>query len=281
MLSAPLFAIETNNVQFDRAQQLFNSARYQETISLLRNAQDPRSLELLGRSYLAEAQHGKATETLEKAVALQPQDSMLETWLARAYGHRAENSMPFNAIHYANLTREAFEHAVQLDPANEEALGDLFDFYLQAPAMVGGGLDKAEALLPKIATHDPVGFELAKAHLAEHTRQYPEAESHIRRAIDTAPRDPETQSRLYIDLAKFFARRTRYQESDEAFAHARNMAPNSPRIDFERAETYLRARRNKNEARELLKKYVASDRLTPEDPSRTDALQLLKKADGI
>jgi tetratricopeptide (TPR) repeat protein len=264
----------------ERAQQLFNSTDYQGAIALLHDARDSRSLELLGRCYLAEAEHKKATETLEKAVELQPNDSMLTTWLARAYGHRAENSFAMSAYHYANLTREAFERAVKLDPSNKEALGDLFDFYVQAPGMVGGGIDKAEALLPLVAKHDPVGFELAQSLLAEHAKQYDQAEEHLHAAINLAPHKADAQSKLYIDLAKFLARRARYEESDEAFLRARQIAPNSHRVDFERAATYLRTRRNKNEARELLKKYLASDNLTPDDPSRVEAVRLLKKAEG-
>ena len=37
---------------------------------------------------------------------------------------------------------------MQLDPHNGEATGDLFDYYLNAPGMLGGGLDKAAAALP-------------------------------------------------------------------------------------------------------------------------------------
>jgi tetratricopeptide (TPR) repeat protein len=261
----------------ERALELFNTANYQGAIALLKDdARDPRSLEILGRCYLAEADTRKATETLERAVAIRPNDSMLQTWLARAYGHRAENSFAMTAMHYANRTRETFERALQLDPANKEALADLFEFYLQAPSIVGGGVDKAEALLPQIARYDPTCFELSKALLAEHMKQYGEAEAHLRRAIGMEPGKPG----LFVRLAKFLARRGRYDESDEQFREARKLAPNSPRIDFEHAETYIRTRRNQNEAREMLKRYLAARDLTPDDPSRTEAERLLRKAEG-
>ena len=35
-------------------------------------------------------------------------------------------------------------------PANTEALGDLFDFYVEAPPVVGGGMEKARSLLPRM-----------------------------------------------------------------------------------------------------------------------------------
>jgi len=260
----------------ERALELFNTANYQGAIALLGEARDPHSLEILGRCYLAEADHRKATEILERAVAGRPDDSMLHTWLARAYGHRAENSFAMTAIHYANRTRESFERALELDPSNKDALGDLFEFYLQAPSIVGGGVEKAEALLPQIARYDPVGFELSKARLSEHAKRYGEAEAHLRRAIEMGPGKPG----LYINLAKFLARRGRYDESEQAFREARKVAPNAARIDFELADTYIRTHRNRNEARDLLKHYLAADNLTPDDPSRAEAERLLRKAEG-
>jgi Flp pilus assembly protein TadD len=262
---------------FDRAQRLYDATDYTGAIAVLRNdAHDEHSLELLGRSYLQESDYKKAIETLEKAVALKPNDSMLHTWLARAYGRRAETAFAITALHFANRTRETFERAVELDPTNKEALGDLFDYYVQAPSIAGGGIDKAEALLPRIARCDRVGHELAQALLAEHQKQYDSAEASLRRAIELAPEKPA----LHTDLAKFLARRGRFEESEEAFRHARQVAPNSPRVDFERAETYLRFKRNKEEARELLQRYIASKNLTPNDPPRAEAIHLLKKAEG-
>lgn len=264
----------------DRAQQLFNATDYQAVVSLLHDAKDARGLELEGRSYLALLEHKKATETLEKAVALDPDNSMLHTWLARACGHRAETSFAMTAIHYANRTREEFERAVELDPSNKHALGDLLDFYVEAPGMVGGGIAKAEALLPRIEKVDPVGAELGKARIAEHEKQLEKAEGHLHRAIELVSGQKESRAKLHSDLAKFLAHHGRYDESEKAFEAARKDAPNSRRIDFDRAETYLHTRHNKAEARELLKKYIAADNLTPDDPSRAEAAHLLKKAEG-
>ena len=68
-------------------------------------------------------------------------------WLGRAYGRRAETSNPFTAPGYASKARQMFEKSVALDPSNKEATGDLLDFYLEAPGFMGGGYEKAEALV--------------------------------------------------------------------------------------------------------------------------------------
>ena len=46
----------------------------------------------------------------------------------------------FTATGLASKARQNFERAVQLDPQNREALSDLFEYYLEAPGFLGGGL---------------------------------------------------------------------------------------------------------------------------------------------
>jgi len=60
------------------------------------------------------------------------------------------------------------------------------------------------------------------------------------------------------------------------FAQADKVAPNDPKVLFERADTYIREQRNLDDARRLLQRYLASH-LTPDDPPRERAEDLLKK----
>jgi tetratricopeptide (TPR) repeat protein len=259
------------------AEKLYQRTEYQAAVALLTKAPaDARSLELLGQCYFMLGDFKKSTDSLEKAAVLAPNDSMIQTWLGRAWGRRAETSFPLTAIGYATKTREAFEKALRLDPANQEALGDLFDFYVDAPGLVGGGLEKAAGLLPHFEKYDPVGGYLAQARLDEKKKQYSTAESHLRRAVEAAPR----KAGVIVDFAKFLSRRGRYEESEKAFAQASAMEPDSARVLFDRAAAYVQAQRNLPEARELLKQYMGAGNLKPSDPPRWEAQSLLKKAEG-
>jgi tetratricopeptide (TPR) repeat protein len=261
----------------DRAGLLYSHGDYAGVIAALAGARkDPASLELLGKSYYMQADFKHAVEALEASAALDPQSSSIQTWLGRAYGRRAETSSPFSAYGYAKKSRQAFEKAVQLDPHNGEATGDLFDFYLQAPGMVGGGIEKARNLVPAITAIDPGYALVEQAKLDEAVKQYGSAEARLRRAIEIAPH----QLGRVLDLAKFLAREGRYRESEESFSHAEKLAPNSPRVLFARAETYVNTKRNAAEARDLLHQYLALTNLTPDDPPRSEALKLLRKVEG-
>ena len=215
----------------------------------------------------------QAGDAFEKAVALAPRNSELHRLLGNVYGRRAETGSMFTAAGNARKARQYFEQAVELDPNNREAAADLFEYYLEAPCLLGGGLDKAENLAKRIVTLDvPAGYH-ALAQLERKKKRYDAAEEELRRAADLAPHEV---SRL-IDLAKFLSDRGRVKESDEEFAEATRMAPNNPELLFARAETYIQQKRNLNDARALLERYLASP-LTPDDPPRQDARALLSQA---
>jgi tetratricopeptide (TPR) repeat protein len=230
---------------------------------------------LSGRDYFMLGEYKKATEVLERALAAEPANSEYALWLGRAYGRRAETSSPFFAPTYASKARAYFEKAVALDSNNNEALNDLFDYYLEAPGFLGGGYTKAEAIAQRIAERNPAEGHFAQAQLADRRKQFDTAEEQLRRAMELAPR----QVGRVIDLARYLARRGRVADSEATFDQAERLAPKSPRVCFARARTYVEQKRNLDKAKALLNEYLRSD-LTPDDPPREQAEKLLKEASG-
>jgi tetratricopeptide (TPR) repeat protein len=262
---------------FDRARKLYNLTEFQQSIQVLQAIPEKNGSvwELIGCNYYGQGDFKKATEALEKAVAADPGSSDSYLWLGRAYGRRAETSSPITAPGYASKARQNFEKATQLNPNNLDAQSDLFEYYLEAPGFLGGGLDKARATANEIARLNPAEGQWALAKLAEKRKEYSSAEDHLRRAIDAAPH----QVGRLVDLARLFTKQGRYQEAEQSLAKADQIAPNSPRLMFARADLYIKSKRNLDVARELLKKYLSSN-LTPDDPPRSEAEKLLKQVQG-
>ena len=261
----------------DHARELYGKADYAEAISALRQTDpDASGFELLGQCYYQLGDFKKAADALERAAMLAPSSSMIQAWLGRAWGERAETAFALAAPAHAKKAREAFEKAVRLDPGNALAVTDLFNYYIQAPGIMGGGIEKARELIPSLARLDPLGSRLAQARFDEERKQFAAAETELRAAIKLAPDNLEPM----LELAQFLARRGRHDESDQAFRHAASVAPNSPRILFAHAEALIKNKRDVSEGRDLLKKYLAQKGLTPDDPPRWEALRLLKKAEG-
>jgi len=261
----------------EHAHRLYNLTEFQQSLEVLLAVpnKDAPVYELMGRNYYGQGDYKKATEALEKAVALAPDNSGCHLWLGRAYGRRAETSSLITAPGWANKARQSFEKAVQLNPANLEAQSDLLEYYLEAPGFLGGGFDKASATAAQIARISPAEGHWAQAKLAEKRKEFSSAEAHLRRAVEIAPQ----QIGKLIELARLFTKQGRYQEADLSLAKAEQIAPNNPRLLFAKADLYIKGKRNLDVARELLKRYLSSS-LTPEDPPRAVAEKLLKQVRG-
>ena len=263
--------------ELDRARKLYSLTEFEESLKLLQEVpeKDAQVYELIGRDYYMLGQYKKASEALDKAAAADPDSSEIALWAGRAMGRRAETSSPFTAPTHASKARQWFEKAVELNSNNTEALSDLFEYYLEAPGFLGGGLDKAQAVAGKIAALDAAEVNWAAAKLAEKRKEFRSAEELLHRAIEASP---QRIGRI-IDLAKFLAKQGRFQEADQSIAKAEKLAPNSPKVIYAKADIYVKNGRNLEVAKTLLKRYM-SMKLSPEDPSRADAAKLLKQAQG-
>ncbi len=272
LASVSLFA---ESASFEQASKLYRRTDYEGSLKLLLALPDKeaRVYDLIGRNQFMLGEFKKASESYQQALAADPSNSDYEHWLGKAFGKRAETASPFTAPGLASKARQHFEKAVALNPKNKEAVDDLFEYYLEAPGFLGGGLDKAAQLAESIAAIDPAEGLWAQARIAERRKDYGKAEEQLRRAMQAAP----MQVGRVVDLAKFLSKQGRIEESEQTFRAAERISPNNPRLLYHRAETYIKAGRNIETARELLKRYLSAN-LSPDDPSRQDAEKLLKQA---
>lgn len=260
-----------------QASALYTRTAYHDSLRVLAADPEPDATAYLltGKNYFMLGDYRQAIDFFEKAHALSPSSAEYELWLGRAWGRRAETSGWLTAGVYASKARQCLEHAAGLDPHNADAKNDLFDFYLNAPGFLGGGIDKAEAIAKSIASERPPESEFEQAAIAEHRKDYTAAEAHLRRALALAPQEPGR----VIDLARFLAKRGRLAESDALFQQARKLAPDQPRVAFAQARVNIENHRNLDQARELLHNYLRAG-LNPDDPPREEAEKLLRRIGG-
>lgn len=266
--------LQASSPEWSRANNLYQRTEYQQSLAVLQALpdKDAASLQLMGQDYFMLVEYKKASESFEKALALDPNNAKLLHWMGRTYGRRAETANPFAAPGLAAKTRQMFEKSVELDPTDKDALGDLLDYYLEAPGFLGGGVHKAESLAQMILKEDQAEGHYAQGIVADKKKDYDRAEQQFRRAAELAPR----QVGRILVLAKYLANHDRVKESDALFEQAARMAPNNPRVMFDRASALIKGKRDLDVARKLLERYLQSP-LTPDDPPRAHAEALLKK----
>jgi tetratricopeptide (TPR) repeat protein len=129
---------------------------------------DAVALFYLGRTYYERRQAVPAIDWLRRAVAREPGRSDFHDWLGRAYGIAAQRASVVRQFGLAAKARQEFERAVELDPANSDALEDLIEFQVQAPAFLGGSLAKAKAHAAELERQNPLRGRLARAEILLH-----------------------------------------------------------------------------------------------------------------
>ncbi|MBV9155099.1 MAG: hypothetical protein JO097_02485 [Acidobacteriaceae bacterium] len=263
----------TSPANLKQAENLYKYRKFEQSLALLdAESADSATQFLLARIAAGSGDLKKATDILTKLTQEHPNNSDYFDWLGKVYGMRAEKSSFVTAPTYANRAREAFEEAVRLDGNNKDALSDLFDYYLGAPGILGGSIEKAAAIADKdIAINPPEGY-LQKARLAEKARDLKAAESFYRQSVKVAPRPTGYQ----IALAQFLARQQRHDEADQVFAQAFQQKPDEPGLLFARARILVKSKRKLEEARDLLNRYLQS-RMTVDDPAPEEARLLLEQ----
>src|SRR5437868_595108 len=80
------------------------------------------------------------------------------------------------SAHLAKKVRQEFERAVELDASNVDARSDLAEFYIEAPAFMGGGKNKARREAEAIAQHDAATAHWLQARIAEKDEHFDVAE---------------------------------------------------------------------------------------------------------
>lgn len=182
LTAAPLFA--DTAVTMESARALFAEDRLGQAQSafeqLARGA--PADAEInfhLGELALRRNEVDAALPFLQRAVAAAPNVARYHHRLGDAYGRAAQKASPFSAIGLARKCRLAFLRAVELDPSNLEARYSLFAFYRGAPALIGGGFDKAAAEVAAITRVDPDLGRVVRAALLVSRKKYDEARAEI------------------------------------------------------------------------------------------------------
>jgi tetratricopeptide (TPR) repeat protein len=231
--------------------------------------QDALAHQLLCRAFYSIELENDAVHECEAAVANASSNSDNYLWLGRAYGLKASHANPVSAFRLARKVVATFERAVSLDPANTPALSDLGEFYVAAPSIVGGGLDKAQQLSTRMM---PVSA--TKAHrllglIAEKKDDPATAEAEFRKAVEA-----QSSPASYVDLAAFYQRQKRNDECVAAIQAAIRLDHAKDAALVDAASILTDANRSPQLAQQLLVSYLASPAKSDSAPTPKVHLQL-------
>jgi len=151
------------------------------------NAGDHAAHYWMAKALLAQDRAREAEGHLEKAIALQPSNAEYHHWLGFTVGLQALRASALKQPFLARRVKQEFEAAVLLDPDMLEAREGLFQFYLRAPGILGGGADKARVQQREVARRNAYRGYLLLATLEENEKNDAGAECALRAAMAQFP----------------------------------------------------------------------------------------------
>lgn len=235
--------------------------------ALGRNGSNAAAWNLQCRIYLAQGRAEDAITSCQRAVKLDGGNSGYHLWLARAYGEKASRASMVSAYKTAKLAHAEFEAAVSLDGNNGEALSDLGQYYVEAPRILGGGLNKAKQIADRLSGLDSARADELRSRIAEAKKDYAGAEQALRAKIAVSQGSPEATAQAWMDLGSFYRRRGRWNEMVAAVKSGAAANPAHGPALVDGASTLNQAGREPALAAQWLREYLAGNALSETAPA--------------
>jgi tetratricopeptide (TPR) repeat protein len=241
----------------DAGRRAYEASDYAKAILALQAAaaKDPQNGDvqlLLAKSYLELRENDPAIYSAEKAVAIDPQNSIYHEWLGRAYGEKASHAIWFSAMSLAKKTRKEFETAVQLDGKNFSARQALIEYDCSAPGIVGGGEEKALPEIKQLAAMDAAEGHYATGNCRRQKKDYAATDEEFAKALESDPKSAE----LIYDIGDYSVKRGQPERLLAVADMGERVTPGDPRGMFYRGVALVLKKENPEEAERLLREYA-------------------------
>lgn len=187
------------------------------------------SISAFGQSTLVEGSGGTAAgrcrdrdRIVGKGRCGTAQDVEAHYYLGDAYGTATVGAGMFKAMSLARKSREQLDLALQLDPNHLPTRSALVEFYVRAPAMMGGDHDKAVEQANEIKKRDPLAGHRAFAYIATVDKKLDLAQAEYQAEVKEFPNQP----RAHYDLGAFYISQKSYKEALDTFETSIKIDPN-------------------------------------------------------
>jgi tetratricopeptide (TPR) repeat protein len=167
----------------------------------LLSAQSVDDLLTRGRAQLDSGKAEAAINTFEQAVKRDARNPAAHLWLAQAIGAAAPKANVLRQPFMARRARQSLETVIALDPQSLDGRYGLVQFYLQAPGVLGGSVDKARDQANEMMRILPARGHIALAQVARKLKDTTTYERELRNAIRVAPDSLAGYSQLAFHLA--------------------------------------------------------------------------------
>jgi tetratricopeptide (TPR) repeat protein len=195
--------------------QLFDEDRIEEAELVfesirLQNHRNADAHFYLGRVAFEREQYSDAVDWFEQANDLKPDTPLYHLWMGHAFGRQAQSASVLRQAGLARKTKHHYERAIELDPSFIEARSRIIDYYMQAPGILGGGREKAEAQADAIAGLDVVEGILAWEKIYNYGPEWDKLKALYERGIREHPKI----QLVYLRLFSLYFNQQQFEEAE-------------------------------------------------------------------
>lgn len=236
------------------ARKLFEARKPEEAKKLLLaikegNKDYAEAQYYLGRIAFDARQYEEALEFFEEAVDENEKVADYQEWMGNAMGNVARDANMFRQGLLAPKMKTAWETAIQLDPKRLGPRFSLIEYYTQAPAVMGGSMEKAEATAREIIRLDPAAGHRALGNVFVKQKKVMEAEKEYLEAVKINPQNTAV-------LANFYFNQNQHEKAFALFEEALKKNPNDMLAHYQFGKTAALSGKKLNEGEASLKKYL-------------------------
>ena len=169
-------------VNSDSIESLIQNGRLTEARRILQqtydeNDEDPQTNYWLAYLAVNDTLYDDAIDFLDAAIDEDENNAEYYFLLGQAYAIKAQNSGGITAAFAAPKIKSNWQKTIELDPNHIGAKWGLFQFYLNAPGVVGGDDEEAKKLADDLAKNDPPrGYNMLAYYYAYVEENYAEAD---------------------------------------------------------------------------------------------------------
>lgn len=207
-----------------------------------------------GRALVDKNENKAAVDVLTKAVAAAPNSAEAHYQLGRAYAQMAQHASFLTQASIAPKAKEELETAVRLDPNHLKARFDLMQYYVFAPGIAGGSMDKAQEQANEIKRRDAYQGHRAWA-LIDNYRKKPELAR--KEWIDFVREQPSSSKARLALGAQYLVERNLPAAATE-FEAAAKLDPNNTQVWFRTGQIAALTGTNLPNGEQALRKYLAT-----------------------
>jgi tetratricopeptide (TPR) repeat protein len=251
LLSCSLFA---QSSKIDQGKNLFEAKKYEEASKIFSAVDDENkdyaaAQYYLGRIAFDKKEYDDAADYFEEAVEANDKVADYHDWLGNTYGTIAQDANMIKQGMLAPKMKSAWENAIALDPKNLSARKSLIQFYLQAPSIMGGSIDKAKEVAKQIVKLNPAEGHRSLGNIYLKEEKPAEAEKEY---LEMVKADPT----LINGLTNFYINQKQYDKAFGLFEEAIKKNPDDILVHYQLGRASAISGQKLDRGEECLKKYL-------------------------